>query len=479
MKTPIFNYPPHILVLQQLIQPALLIDNIYTVDKAVRLWIILRSLYAKNPDFNLTEFNYQQWRDFFFVDAANSHHKRDAKPTHQEISCACNKTIKELLFSSGTTDEKWQLWKKSFIENYQKCRMSIDVDKLDYQKPFGVTGKTIIKDFAFLRSRNWLTLNDFGLYQKNSQIPQLTLKESFIKSEEAQIDNDGDYFPFLIGDFESFAHIFSQPIREIQRFFIHPEYLIPSQRVRDSLIFIQRKFKEVWLINPVPPVRISYHSASLKQDFSCIVYPACIYYYQRGFYLAAYGQIPKKIAKIDYYNYRLERIKSLEILDWTSSDIPIKLREKTESNPETQDYGDTYDPLIEEIQNGLEEAYGLDFYQPCKEMLLRFPSEFHQRYIENTLRHGNFKKLDTLQAVIAKIDRYGLSDSQKQKLKQKIRIYQEDGYYTLTYRNSDNSVIMRLRSWSPNVEILLPLELRQRMKQDIQATWKIYEDDSN
>lgn len=36
---------------------------------------------------------------------------------------------------------------------------------------------------------------------------------------------------------------------------------------------------------------------------------------------------------------------------------------------------------------------------------------------------------------------------------------------------------MRLRSWSPNVEVILPGKLRQRMKEDIEKTWKLYESD--
>jgi CRISPR-associated protein (TIGR03985 family) len=42
--------------------------------------------------------------------------------------------------------------------------------------------------------------------------------------------------------------------------------------------------------------------------------------------------------------------------------------------------------------------------------------------------------------------------------------------------NVEADVIMRLRSWGHNVEILCPPDLRQRMKEDYQKAWKIYQD---
>lgn len=36
---------------------------------------------------------------------------------------------------------------------------------------------------------------------------------------------------------------------------------------------------------------------------------------------------------------------------------------------------------------------------------------------------------------------------------------------------------MRLRAWCPNVEVLLPWDLRRRIREDMAKTWKLYEDD--
>nr|WP_272819155.1 hypothetical protein [Scytonema hofmannii] len=40
---------------------------------------------------------------------------------------------------------------------------------------------------------------------------------------------------------------------------------------------------------------MTYQSVKLYQKtVNCIVYPVCIYYYQRAPYLFAYGQVPKR-----------------------------------------------------------------------------------------------------------------------------------------------------------------------------------------
>lgn len=38
---------------------------------------------------------------------------------------------------------------------------------------------------------------------------------------------------------------------------------------------------------------------------------------------------------------------------------------------------------------------------------------------------------------------------------------------------------MRLRAWGYNVEVFLPLELRQRIAEDSQKVWQLYHNDFN
>ena len=41
--------------------------------------------------------------------------------------------------------------------------------------------------------------------------------------------------------------------------------------------------------------------------------------------------------------------------------------------------------------------------------------------------------------------------------------------------NVEPDVIMRLRAWGHNVEVLYPADLRKRMKEDYQKAWDIYQ----
>ena len=66
---------------------------------------------------------------------------------------------------------------------------------------------------------------------------------------------------------------------------------------------------------------------------------------------------------------------------------------------------------------------------------------------------------------------------QRQHLLSRINRNPNDAFYTMDYRVNDNNVIMRLRAWCPNVEVIFPWNLRQRMKVDMEKTWKLYESD--
>jgi CRISPR-associated protein (TIGR03985 family) len=60
-----------------------------------------------------------------------------------------------------------------------------------------------------------------------------------------------------------------------------------------------------------------------------------------------------------------------------------------------------------------------------------------------------------------------IPDTQKQKvldiLKQKSS---SDAYYTAWIRTGDINVLMRLRDWRPNGEVIAPLSIREQLKQE-------------
>jgi hypothetical protein len=93
----VFNYPPTVEVLK-LLTPGSLKQNL---AKAVRLWVILRSIYGDDADeikLDLEEeFTFLQWRDLFFIDAVKQH-TRDKIPSFHHQECRCAKKLAQWLF---------------------------------------------------------------------------------------------------------------------------------------------------------------------------------------------------------------------------------------------------------------------------------------------------------------------------------------------------------------------------------------------
>ncbi|MEH2349603.1 MAG: TIGR03985 family CRISPR-associated protein [Nostoc sp.] len=188
-----------------------------------------------------------------------------------------------------------------------------------------------------------------------------------------------------------------------------------------------------------------------------------MYYVQRAKYLCAYGINPD--GNMNWYSYRLERIKSEEFLEWSDDRVPQFLGDKYHNNNL---------PQPSEVQESIKKVWGFDFYQPACLMLLRFHRNFHDSYIKDTFRHETFTPIKSSKQIIELIKKSADNSSQAKHLVEIVQRLPQDAYYTAKYRQNDNNVIMRLRAWGPNVEVLLPVELRSRMAKDIQETWKIY-----
>lgn len=489
MSQQFFNQAPTVLTLQQLVAPSLLIDNINIVRKAVRLYVILRSLYVPEPAFSQNEFQYREWRDFFFENATESHRYRDHYPHHSEESqCACQKNIKDLIFPVNG-GEQWEKWKQEFITTYQSIAALKEINLHQYLNqieatyPLYLTGKAMQNTFQKdLVEQGWLRYQGKQKYQKVEQLPYLKPLSSLqIEAQSAGEEQEESRLNFLIDDLRLITENFEKPINGIQRLFFHTDYQIPAGDTAHNVYQILNKLKEVWQQDPVPVIKITYQSSHLKLTYTYLIYPVCIYYYQRSFYLCAFGQSPHTIQASNWYNYRLDRITSLEILNTSQDHIPQEIIEKSqEEHLDTErkliQEDETYNgPLIEEIEEYLDEAYGFDFYFQLESMILRFPYEYDRHYIQNTTRHQTFRPISYCQ-VIEEINNSLLSQEQKTYLKTKVINSKNDGFYKLNYRKNEYNVMMRIRSWGPNVEVILPWELRQELKEHIYETWKLYQD---
>lgn len=515
---PQFTYPPTVGFLQILALGSLK----QNLPKTVRLWVILRSLYGNDSDevkLNLGEhFTYEEWRNQFFTQtnplnkqnrSETIYHKRDEIPILHDPGCRCAKTLVDWLFTGDSTltisQEKWQ---QSFLQlyptitlsqlelflasgNFPKTAETLKQPKSKEKstKPkkafvlpfpdgrlFAVTGKNLEFDFKTLIKMGWLETTQIKgsgkkFYLKVQKFPTIDSLSDSLNPHSTT----GNFITQT--DFTEIAENYCQPINDVQRFFMQVDYVVSKEAI-DKIAIWQEKLKVIWQQTPISPIRIKYDSASLSREAERIIYPVCIYYFQRAPYLCAFGQKLKNKNNIGWHNYRLDRIQAIETLDWNDANVPASLKElvaKEASSPEI-------------IHTQLATAWGFDFYQPSRKMLLRFNQDFYGRYIINSFRHETFKFINAKADFRKFIGDYAPNQAEKELLLEVLESLpnQPDdeefpyAYYSADFRIDDlnlidNNVMMRLRAWGPMVEVLLPFDLRSRIAKDIEETWNLYQ----
>jgi CRISPR-associated protein (TIGR03985 family) len=468
------------------------------LPKAVRLWVILRSLYGIDTDevkLGLGEnFTYNQWRDEFF--SAKNSHTRDKVPPLHDPECNCAKSLKYWLFDSSLCIAEDE-WKKSFLPIYKiqadALEMLLYSGKINQPKEttknpnkkgtrskptppesgyqeipkyrlFGVTGKNLQYDFESLIKLGWL---EAKTTKSGIIIEHEYLKVQSFPDINISHDNSTETEKIITScDFTEIYDTYREPINGTQRFFMHVDYVVSPEAI-DRIGDFKEQLKSIWEKTTVPPISIVYDSASLGKEGQRLIYPVCLYYFQRAPYLCAFGQRPKNKKDIGWYNYRLDRIQTITELDWNNAEIPVEVRQQWENKSISPEY----------IQGEMAEAWGFDFYQDSRVMLLRFDQEFSENYIEDSFRHETFKQIKS-QTDFQELSREYSTIPEAKELLEKIKSNfpnDDSAYYTAKYRVGDNNVIMRLRAWGPNVEVLLPQELRDRVKEDSEKTWQLYQ----
>jgi len=480
----VFDFSPDIEILQILARGSLK----QNLPKAVRLWIILRSIYGSEADPVKVEladkFTYNDWCKRFFTEF--EYHRNDKIPPLHDRTCPCAKTMSDWLFepSMGLNAKEW---KKSFTQLYpiptQQLNnllnygiISVQKNQTKHQKLrlLAKTRKNFQYDFKTLVSMGWLKTEKIKInHHLNPYQIQYLKVRSFPKilrnSTSQEVVENQDLGNIIQNDLADFFDDFGQKINKEQRFFLDLEYIVDNQ-LSSRINELREILKEVWQKQPIPPLEITYVSAKNYQDYQddgedYIVYPVCICYSQSAPYLFAYGQTPEDDSGriINWYDYRLERIKSLEVLKWNMMnwhDFSAKIcQSKTPA----------------EIEKMRSEAWGFDFYKPQDVLLIRFDHYFHNLYIKGTEREKLFKNISYKQA-------QSLISRSQEDLKHKRQLLKviksrspRDIYCRVNYRIDDYNVIMRLRDWGAKVEVLFPWDLRQTMTEEIQDIWKLYQ----
>lgn len=110
----------------------------------------------------------------------------------------------------------------------------------------------------------WLETETIGRvekYQKVARFPGLAISERSRANTKETNELMGEFVKSYIADF---FDKFSQPIDNIQRFYLHLEYILPGQ-LYSHIEALQTQIKQFWSQIQVPPLRLSYCSAKLCQ----------------------------------------------------------------------------------------------------------------------------------------------------------------------------------------------------------------------
>jgi CRISPR-associated protein (TIGR03985 family) len=353
--------------------------------------------------------------------------------------------------------------------------------------PFNISERTILSmhrtianDFGFLSNdESWFKMTRQGnvkYFQRQplsklpifaDQSPTTFDLQTEISTNQKQILAEYiDLLAFLEPELSSIADQLSPSPSDQRRVHMHLDYVVPEDHELADQVEENHQFlRDLWFRKSIPPIFFRYDSISAGQELECIVYPVCIYYFQRAKYLCAWGH--KSTQGMTWHNYRLDRMQSesLEEIAWDNEDLCSTL---------LQAYQNSTLPTPADIQAEMALAWGFDFYQKSATLLLRFDRTFHDQYIANTFRHQTFQPITSIPE-LEQLLATAIPDPQLlTNLQNRIHHYPQDAYYQAQVRLHDTNIIMRLRAWGDKVEVLAPTTIRQRMITDIQKTLTTY-----
>lgn len=468
-----FNNLPQPKLLQQLANGSL--DQSQNLTRAMRLWVLLRWFYSDEAYIALpNSFTYADWRQVFFGENYKDEKQEDIL-NYQDQNCACHKTTKQWLAKWDVSVEQWRHSLKKQI-----AISDSGLDKCLEERLFAQVRKSLQSDFDLLVNRHWLqrvadTPGRSKQYRRVAKIPSIssqtknsTLDSNLTYKEQTYVSGVLGMFSFLDPNLSLFAEQISEEVvdEDTHRVFLYVDYLVPdSSPMQDAVDQIQSELQEIWDSQNITPLLLTYRSAHQNLIKECVVYPVCIYFMEYAKYLCAYGSTPRD--EINWYKYRLDRIisKRIEPLDWQDTRVPQLLREQ---------YAENRLPTPKTVNTMLKQAWGCDFYKDSALMLLRFDRDFHQGYIQGLNIHNTFTAIDCDRAATL-IKQYTPNPEHRQTL---LEILQSrpttDIYYQVYYRVTDYYVVRWLRALGSKVEVLLPLDLRLQMAEDIKDAWNRY-----
>lgn len=444
-----------------------------SLHKAVRLWVTLNSLWGNTLDlvFPITHrqwFNQAIGQQELFTDGLS-------ESTFQQPIDRI--PLSYWLFDLGNIHQ--EAWITNYCQTFLMPRETV-IGLLD-QYPFFSSAKTIdgikrhlVNDFKTLAELGCLEEEVITpkriLYHLPQELPtEFTHEVSLLKSQELPSSLSA---MLQAENLAEMIKTYNVPINGVNRFFMDLDYIVSSNHGDKVCNHQQLLYEKIWTQTPVPPIQIEYNSMSQGRVLELVTFPVAIYYSKRAPYLCAYGQTPHQtLNQLNWNNFRLDRTLNIRPLPW-----PADLDELEDELPFElcKAYFNHTLPKPIYIEEELEKAWGFDIGLPSGLMLLRFNRSFHDAYIHTSERHPTFTRLCTSDEIETFIQDLPLNQTDKQGLKTRVLAHITDAFYQAHYRDMDNNIVMRLRSWGPNVEVLFPPQLRQRMQADLHQSKAMY-----
>ena len=442
-----------------------------SLAKAVRLWVILRSLYGEPTDplyldALSSQFTHTDWETLFFSDS----HKfpRDSRPTAHDVNCHCAPTLEDWLFKDGRGCDRLT-WCNSFCDAFKVTRGELEALLKKSDRLFSVTGKSLESDFESLVKSGCLRfqINADRKLLRNQYLKVETLPAMLAEIESIATGNAGiTSAEFIQTDLYEFVDSLAQPIQGVQRFYLHTDSIV-ARSALDQVSDFQVHLKVCWEQDETPPIALQYESAREHQRiFNWVVYPVCVFYYQRAPYLFGFGY-QEGVSALQWYDFRLDHIQELTVLDWTDARLTTEFL-ALRSRPPTPD----------DIHDQMAQTWGFEFYRSAEWLVLRFDRYFYSTYIEPTERAALFTKM-SLREVSDWVARFPREASptpaEGKALKSRLAVLSDhDQYCRVRFRMGDRNILMRLRAWGFNVEVLLPIALRRELAIEIEKQQKMY-----
>ena len=453
--------------------------------RAIRLWVLLDRLYGDSHwATQLPQpFRYADVRDRLFS-STHGRSETDSAPALSAAcmpSCICQQSLHIILSRAPLPDSSLTAWQ-------QQCTDLTDlsftqVQSLLEQFPFATVHRSIRDDLNYLATTGWLISEGQGRFRpvKSQQWPRL-VQPSSLSPNSLSVAQTWE----VISALEPIA--FVKPNLEVtiqtlweqlvtpsnqtrqfsltepeKRLFIHLDYIL-SETMQEHVDTLQEQIEQLWQ-DGGGVVQFRY-SRKIGKAKTITAYPVCLHYSRRAKYLSAVGQDPEGV--FGWHNYRLDRIESpkLKTLPWSAAQIPQALKDMHIAKCL---------PTSVVVEDALKEAWGFNFYLPHKLLIMRFPAQFAQRYVYQTDRHNSFQPV-TYRQLTTVIEREIIEPEEKEKV---LHILSQrnpkDAYYRAWIRLGDINIVMRLRDWRPNGEVIAPLVLRQKMYQEAQMEISHYQ----